>query len=68
MQEGKLDAYMSKALSKRAQNKLVYERELMAIVFEIQKWTHYLLGRHFEVYTDQRSLKFLVDHCLMGEE
>lgn len=68
MQEGRPMAYMSQTLSNRAQNKSVYEGELMAIVIAIQKWRHYLLGRHFIVHTDQRSLRFLTDHRLMGEE
>ena len=36
MQQGRPLAYMSKALSERAQKKSVYERELMAIVLAIQ--------------------------------
>lgn len=68
MQGGRSVAYMSQTLSDRAQNKSVYERELMAIVFAIQKWRHYLLGRHFTIHTDQKSMRFLVDQRLMGEE
>ena len=68
MQEGRPIAYMSQTLSDRAQKKSVYERELMAIVLAIQKWRHYLLGRHFVVHTDQKSLKFLIDQRMMGEE
>ncbi|KAE9594889.1 putative nucleotidyltransferase, Ribonuclease H [Lupinus albus] len=68
MQEGRPLAFWSKGLSLKAQQKSVYERELMALVQAIQKWRHYLLGRHFIIRTDQRSLKFLTDQKLFSEE
>ena len=68
MQEGQPVAYMSQTLSDKAITKSVYEKELMAMVLVIQKWRHYLLGRHFIVHTDQKSLKFLIDQRLMSEE
>lgn len=47
MQHGRTLAFSSQALTERQKLKSVYERELLAIVFAIQKWRHYLLGRRF---------------------
>ena len=68
MQEGRPVAFLSQTLSYRVQTKSVYERELMAIVMAVQKWRHYLLGRHFIILTDQKSHKFLTKQRVMGEE
>lgn len=60
--------YFSQMLPQNAHRKSVYMRELMAIVFVIQKWRHYLLGRHSIVRIDQRSLKFLLEQGMGSNE
>ena len=67
-QKGRPLAFFSQALAGRARYKSVYERELMAIVLAIQKWRHYLLGCHFMVKTDQKSLKHLLEQRLVAPE
>lgn len=54
-------AFFSKALTDSSLTKSVYEKELMALVLAIQHWRPYLLGRRFTVYTDQKSLRHLLD-------
>lgn len=61
MQEEQPLAYNSKGLSIRNQMKSVYEKELMAILFVVSKWRHYLEVTSFVIRTDQKSLKFLLD-------
>ena len=51
-----------------ARMKLVYERELMAIIFAIQKWRPYLLGRKFLVRTNERGLKYLLKQRIVAED
>ena len=57
--------YFSRTLSTRDRARPVYERELIAVVFAMQRWRPYLLERKFIVKTDQRSLKFLLEQCVI---
>ncbi|KAA0065905.1 transposon Tf2-1 polyprotein isoform X1 [Cucumis melo var. makuwa] len=46
--------YFSRTLSTRDRARPVYERELIAVVFAMQRWRPYLLERKLIVKTDQR--------------
>ena len=68
MQDQRPFAFFSHALNPNGRNKSVYERELMAILFMVQKWQHYLLGKKFIIHIDQKSLKFLMERRLVSSE
>ena len=67
-QRGQPIAFFSQALTGMAKCKSVYERDLIAIVLAIQKWQHYLLGRHFIVKTNQQRLKYLLEQRLVSPD
>lgn len=60
MQEAHRIAYISRSLGPKWQLLSVYEKELLALVFAVQKWEQYLSGAHFIIKTDQKSLKWLL--------
>ena len=53
-------AYFSKKMCPRMQASSAYEREMYAITSAVKKWRHYLIGRHFRIFTDQQSLRGLI--------
>ena len=57
MQEGTPIAYESCQFKGKDLLKLVYEKEMMAILHAVKQWRPYLMGRHFKVKTDHDSLK-----------
>lgn len=61
MQSRQPIAYFSKALSDKNLTKSAYEKEIMALVLAIHHWRPYLLGRHFTVFSDQKSLRHLLE-------
>ncbi|KAJ0933622.1 putative reverse transcriptase, RNase H-like domain, DNA/RNA polymerase superfamily [Helianthus annuus] len=61
IQEDHPVTYFSKGFSPNNHLKSAYDRELLALVLAVQKWSHYLLGRHFLIRTDHYTLKFLLE-------
>jgi hypothetical protein len=46
-------------LSAAERNYPIHEQELLAFIHALKHWRHYLLGRHFDAYTDHHSLQYL---------
>ena len=59
MQSERVVAYGSRQLKNHEQNYPTHDIELVAIVFALKIWHHYLCGEQFEVYSDHKSLKYI---------
>ena len=60
-QNGKPVAFFSRTLSPTERRHPAIEKEACAIIEAIRKWRHYLIGNHFKLITDQRSVAFMYD-------
>ncbi|WMV25348.1 hypothetical protein MTR67_018733 [Solanum verrucosum] len=56
-QKGKVIAYVSRQLKVHEKNYPTHDLELVAIVFALKIWCHYLYGVHVDVFTDHKSLQ-----------
>lgn len=54
-------AFLSKTLSPKNQALSVYDKEMLAVLYAIDKWRPYLLGHQFTIITDHQTLKHLLD-------
>ena len=60
IQEGKVVAYASRQLKPHEKNYPMQDLELVAIMFALKIWRHYLYGEKCFIYTDHKSLKYLL--------
>ena len=51
--------YASKTLAKAQTNYTMTEKELLAVVYALEKFRPYILGRKIVIYTDHAALKYL---------
>ncbi|KAK8947216.1 hypothetical protein KSP39_PZI007468 [Platanthera zijinensis] len=61
LQFGKVIAYGSRQLKVHERNYPVHDLELAAVIFSLKLWQHYLYGVKVDIYTDHKSLKYLLD-------
>ncbi|GJR57334.1 putative reverse transcriptase domain-containing protein [Tanacetum coccineum] len=61
MQRDKVIAYASRQLKTYEENYTTHDLELGAVVFALRLWRHYLYGTKCVVYTDHKSLQYILD-------
>jgi hypothetical protein len=59
MQAGHMVAYGSRQLRKHEAHYLAHDLELATVVHALKIWSHYLMGKRCELYTDHKSLKYI---------
>ena len=60
MQNGRMIAYASRQLKNHETNYPTHDLELAAVVFALKIWRHYLYGETCQIFTDHKSLKYLL--------
>jgi hypothetical protein len=60
IQHGKVVAYTSRQLKTHEINYPVHDLELAVVVFALRVWRHYLYGSQVQIFTDHKSLKYLM--------
>ncbi|GJX08385.1 putative reverse transcriptase domain-containing protein [Tanacetum coccineum] len=61
MQRTKVIAYSSRQLKVHEKNYTTHDLELGAVVFALKIWRHYLYGTRCVVFTDHKSLQYILD-------
>ena len=60
MQKGRVVAYASRQLKKHEQNYPTHDSELVAVVFALKLWWHYLYDESLELFSDHKTLKYII--------
>jgi len=60
IQHGKVVAYASRQLKTHEVNYPVHDLELAAVLFALRVWRHYLYGSRVQIFTNHKSLKYLM--------
>ena len=60
MQQGKVVAYASRQLRPHELNYPTHDLELAAVIFALKIWRHYLYGEKCQIFTDHKSLKYIM--------
>ena len=61
-QNGMVIAYGSRQLKDHERHHTTHNLELVAVVFALKMWRHYIYREKFEVHSDHRSLRYIFSH------
>ncbi|GKF71798.1 putative reverse transcriptase domain-containing protein, partial [Tanacetum coccineum] len=61
MQREKVIAYASRQLKVHAENYTTHDLESGAVIFALRLWRHYLYGTKCVVFTDHKSLRYILN-------
>ena len=59
MQSDRVIAYASRQLEKHEENYPTHDLKLVAVVFTLKIWRHYLYGAPCRIFTDHKSLQYI---------
>jgi hypothetical protein len=59
MQDGQVIAYILRKLRRHEENYAMHYLELLAIIYALKVWRHYLVGQKFELKTDHCGLQYI---------
>ena len=62
MQNAYVIAFALRQLKKHEENHLTHDLEMVAVVFALKIWRHYLYGVTCDIYINHKSLKYIFDH------
>lgn len=68
LQEKHPIAYYSSKISGRMAGASIYTRKMFVITQAVCKWRHYLLGNHFIIKTDHKTLKNLLTQVIQTQD
>jgi hypothetical protein len=60
MQEGRVISYSLRQLRRHEEHYPTHDLELVAVVMSLLTWRHYLLGNAVHMYTNHKSLKYII--------
>lgn len=66
-QKGRPVAFFSKSLTPTERKHPIVEKEAQAIVESLKHWRYYLVGRVFQLITDQKSVAYMFDNKASGK-